>query len=52
MTDNIDLIMDIVLILVSLGTTISAFIKNRRNKVAGIIATIVFIAKAVFDFTS
>lgn len=51
-SDNYILIADIVLILISIGTTISAFVKNRRNKIACIIATAVFIAKAVFDFTS
>ena len=51
-SDNYILIVDIGLILISIVTTISAFVKNRRNKLAGIIATVVFIAKAIFDFTS
>lgn len=51
-SDNYIFIVDIGLILISIVTTISAFVKNRRNKLAGIIATVVFIAKAIFDFTS
>jgi len=49
-SENYIYIVDIGLIVISIGTTISAFVKNRRNKLAGIIATIVFIAKAIFDF--
>jgi len=52
MTDNLDLIIDVVLILISLASTVTAFVKNRRNKIGGIIATLFFIGKAVYDFMS
>ncbi len=47
MLNNLDFIIDIALLLVSLGITIFMFIKNHNNKLIGLIVTIIFIVKII-----